>query len=119
MGLRPRAGGSTETSGAIVEGEVFGEGLFFGEGDNADVEEEGAGSEAEGASLDDGAPAAAGVDGTSVIGGGRGVSRNSGAFVCAQAGRLIVLSATNTKAMMRAKTRNADMILHPYLGYRD
>ncbi len=95
MVLRPRAGGSTETSGAIVEGEVFGEGLSFGEGllfgeglffgeeddvdaeeeDDVDVEEEGAGSEAEGASLDDGSPTAAGLDGTSVTGGGRGVSR--------------------------------------------
>lgn len=81
MVLRPRAGGSTETSGAIVEGEVFGEGLSFGEGllfgeeGDVDVEEEGAGSEAEGASLDDGSPTAAGLDGTSVTGGGRGVSR--------------------------------------------
>ena len=89
MVLRPRAGGSTETSGAIVEGEVFGEGLSFGEGllfgeegdvdadeeGDVDAEEEGAGSEAEGASLDDGSPTAAGLDGTSVTGGGRGVSR--------------------------------------------
>ena len=89
MVLRPRAGGSTETSGAIVEGEVFGEGLSFGEGlffgeeddvdaeeeDDVDVEEEGAGSETEGASLDDGSPTAAGLDGTSATGGGRGVSR--------------------------------------------
>jgi hypothetical protein len=89
MVLRPRAGGSTETSGAIVEGEVFGEGLSFGEGlffgeegdvdaeeeGDVDVEEGGAGSEAEGASLDDGSPTAAGLDGTSVTGGGRGVSR--------------------------------------------